>query len=153
MLRQSRRIFRNRTIKQYTSIESLFNRLLRDIIFPQRIKIRAGQILPKIVFFFMANFRVARRLCDVIALSQGPRCAIRKFALERAFLNKTLSVVPGYIGNLVYEPHDGETRLDILHTKIRILRELSPSHSKSHNLNFEFSFISVFTSIIKLQMF
>ena len=25
---------------------------------------------------------------DVIAPSQGPRCAIQKFALERAFLNK-----------------------------------------------------------------
>ena len=27
---------------------------------------------------------------DVIAPSQGPRCAIRKFALERAFLNKKI---------------------------------------------------------------
>ena len=52
----------NRTIKQYTSIESLFNRLLRNIIFPQWINIRAGQILPKIVIFFMVNFREARRL-------------------------------------------------------------------------------------------
>ena len=90
MLRQSRRIFKNRTIKQYTSLESLFNLLLRDTIFPQRINIRAGQISPKIVIIFMAKFRGARRLCDVIALSQGPRCAIRKFALERAFLNKKI---------------------------------------------------------------
>ena len=85
-----RRTFWNRTIRQYTSIESLFNRLLRDIIFPQRINFRAGQILPKIVIFFMVNFREARRLYDVIALSQGPRCAIRKFALERAFLHKKI---------------------------------------------------------------
>ena len=66
----------------------------------------------------MVNFREARRLYGVKALNQGPRWAIRKFALERAFLNKKkLSVVSGYIARLVYEPNDGEPRLEILHTK------------------------------------
>ena len=108
--------------------------LLRDILSQRGIKIRAGQSLPKIVIFFIENFREARRLCDVIALSQGPRYAIRKFALERPYLKKKLSVVPGYISRLVYEPHDGETRLDILTfctQKIPILRELSPAPTKT----------------------
>ena len=65
----------------------------------------------------MAN-REARRVCDVIALSQEPRCAIRKFALKRVFLNKKkLNLIPWYIAHLVHEPRDSETRLDILHTK------------------------------------
>ena len=39
----------NRLIKQYTSIESLYNLLLLDTIFPERVNIRAPQILLKMV--------------------------------------------------------------------------------------------------------
>ena len=133
VFRQSRCIFWNHTLKQYTSIESLCNLLLRDTFFPHRINIKVGQISPKIVIIFMAKFRKARRFCDVMALSHGLKCSIRKFALERAFLNQNIKCSPRVHWPLrLRAPWRPNSTWHFAH----ILRELSPAHSKSHNLNF-----------------
>ena len=128
--------FWNRTIKQCTSIKSVFILLLCDTIFPQGINIRTGQISPKIVIIFMANFKKASRLFDVIALSQGLRWAIRKFAFDRAFLSKIIKCSSRVHWWSVHKPNDGETWLDILLMEIGIFWELSSLRSKSHSLNF-----------------